>query len=114
MSERFLTREPFVSILHIIDTIVDPIDGFYVLHVPIEGDTIDENTMCSVILSYHTEDEIFMSLFAAEHGLIPYCEVSLAQHIIQAAKQEKPNVSLPEIVKAIDYYLEHDAFMRFI
>lgn len=113
MTERFLSHLPLGVIVQEVEQIINPGDGFYVLHVPIEGDIIDENTECFIILSYHIEDEKFMSLFAEKHGLNPYCEVSFAQHIVQAAKQEKPNILPADLVRALEFYIEHDAFMHF-
>jgi len=40
-------------------------------------------------------------------------ESEMLQDIIEVAQQDKADVSWAELVKAIDYYLKHDAYMSF-
>ncbi len=46
-------------------------------------------------------------------GLVYLLELGLVHSIVEHAKWKRPNASAQDLVNAVDYYLDNDAFMHF-
>jgi hypothetical protein len=51
--------------------------------------------------------------FSRKHGLRPVLGMQDVQQIVENAKQQKPALSDPELLRAFQHYLDHDAFIAF-
>ena len=89
--------------------------------LPDEGDLFlpsyekfNQDTKCAVLL----EDDNFefteeTLLFAETHGLHFHFGIHLVQDVVANAKLQKSEVSVDELVRALEHYLEYDAFYDF-
>ena len=89
--------------------------------LPFEGDLflpknekLNQDTKCAILL----EDDNFefteeTLLFAETHGLNYHFGIYLVQDVVGNAKLQKSEVSVDELVTALEHYLEYDAFYDF-
>jgi hypothetical protein len=59
------------------------------------------------------EDDLNNSRFAKENGLHAFTNIGVVQDIKSNAKQQKPNLTPIELLKAFNFYYTHDAFIDF-
>ena len=51
--------------------------------------------------------------FAKQNGLIQVLPVSTVQDIVSNAKEQKPDATIGDLLKAFEFYYRHDAFYKF-
>lgn len=81
-----------------------------------KDDILSLNTVCCIAeppgYDEETEEEIFPA-FAAENGMEYAILSEIIQDVVISALEQKHDASDEEILNALNYYLEYDAFMRF-
>jgi hypothetical protein len=110
MTERLLIEGKLGELLKKIADVRDPSEvGCYMLYA--RDDLLDENSWCAIILSFHEEDEDFVPQVAEEKNLYPLAILTQVQSVIRVAYRDKPQANSAELVKALNYYLDNDAFL---
>lgn len=114
MTKDILAHGVVRELIEHIEAVCNPKDGSYVLYAPAGVEHISEDMEAAIILEpkWWEEDDPLPE-FALEHNLEPACEITLAQDVIVSAKRQKPEVTNSELIAALDYFLEHDAFLDF-
>lgn len=79
-----------------------------------KNEKLEQNTKCAVLFeddNYEFTEEILK--FAETHGLNRNFGIHLVQDVVANAKLQKPEVSIDELIAALEHYLEYDAFYDF-
>lgn len=113
MTERLLMEGKLGELLPKIPGIEDPGEGFYMLYAPRDTVLLAEDMRVAVILSLREEDEQFLPEIARAKNLEPACDIRDVQNVLEVAREDKPDASIADLVKALNYYLHNDAFMDF-
>jgi hypothetical protein len=111
--ERFLSRGKLIDLLDSMMNIEDPADGFYMLYAPKDSINLPPDTECFIFLCLYDVEDDFEIPMALEAGVEPAIEVNMIKRITQIAYSQKSDLSKDDIVNAINYYLDNDAFLNF-
>ena len=111
LTKRLLMEGELGDLLFKIDAIEDPSDGCYMLYA--QDDHLVEGTWSAVILSRHEEDEDFVPSVATEKNLYPIAILTDVQSVVRVAYRDNPTIGSADLVRALNYYLDNDAFIDF-
>jgi hypothetical protein len=110
--DRFLSQGKLIDLLNSMMTIEDPTDGFYMLYAPQNATKLDPNTECFIFLSLYDDEDDFELPMATEKEMEPAIEVDMIKRIMQKAASQKSDLTKDDLVNAIKYYLNNDAFLN--
>ncbi len=116
MIETVLAHGTIHDLMQQIEAIQQPEleDGHYFLYAPAGIVTLREDMEAAIILeSWWRDEDDPLPEFALEHGLEPAYEIRMAQRVIAAAKRQKPEVTVSELISALNYFMDYDAFLNF-
>lgn len=114
MNKDVLAHGTIRDLITQIEAVPDAEDGHYYLYAPAGIAALKEDMEAAIILeSRWKEDDDPLPEFALERGLEPACDISLAQDVIIATKSQKPEANTSELILALNYFLDHDAFLEF-
>jgi hypothetical protein len=113
VTERLLMEGELGDLLTRVEKIRDLPEGFYVLYVAHLGSVWTEDRWSAILFSFDEEDETFMPDEARERNMLAMAHVSLVQRIVRVALHDKPDASKADLITALEYYLDNDAFIDF-
>ncbi len=111
--ERVLFKGRFADLIRSILNITDPNDGTYMLYTPANITTLQADMRCAVILMFYEDEDDFMPPFALAHNLSAASDIRTIKNIYAVAKLDRPELTTQEFTAAVNYYLSHDAFIKF-
>lgn len=79
-----------------------------------KDEKLTQDTKCAVLFeddSFEFTEETL--LFAETHGLNYHCGIHLVQDVVANVMLQKSEVSISDLVTALEHYLEYDAFYDF-
>src|SRR5688572_26274668 len=94
-----------------LEGIDDPPEGFYVIYVTNDDLPLTEDRWCAIFLESLYEEVIPDE--ARERNMLSIIDVTHAQSVVREALRDKPDASKADLVAALDYYTDHDAFIDF-
>ena len=115
MADTVVTTGKLGRILEKIDTIVEPENAFGTLYVS-EGEdesSLNEVTFCAVLLITNEDAMEYVPEFAQKNNLQVLMDLWLAKDIVKQARSRKPDASTYDLVLAIKYYLNNDAYISY-
>lgn len=65
------------------------------------------------VLDTGDEDDPNNPIFAQAHGLVSVLSISALQDIVANARHQDPNIRVPRLMQAFEFYLDRDAFINF-
>lgn len=113
MAERLLMEGELGDLLTRLEGISDPPEGIYMIYVAHVGAELTEDRWSAIMLFLHDDDDDFVPDEARERNMLYIAHVSLAQRVVREARRDKPDASKADLVAALAYYLDHDAFIDF-
>lgn len=111
--ERFLSQGKLIDLLDSMMSIEDPTDGFYMLYAPNGSINLPASTECFIFLCLYDIEDEFEIPMALENMVEPAIEVHMIKRIMRIASSQKSDLSKGDLVNAINYYLDNDAFLKF-
>lgn len=90
-------------------------NGVHTLFLPCDLDTYQADTPCAVLFltGEQARQADFQHPSAIAHNLCQVADVPMVKEIVDAAREYKPNCTKEDLVKALNFYLERDAFYPF-
>lgn len=87
-----------------------PLELMYFIYALYDADALHADVACIVTLesAYGEDDPI-----GIRHGWGVVCEGRLAQDVVRVAREDKPDATAEELIQALEYYLDHDAYIDF-
>ncbi len=113
MIRRTLMFTTVGEVLSQIDTIPEFGQCGYTLYVPEGALVLDEHMPCAVLLTTGNEPAGYVPPFARNHRLEAAVDVQLVREIVDHARMQKPVLTGADVVEALNYYLDNDAFFDF-
>jgi hypothetical protein len=115
MDEEVVMQGTLGELIDQIEGLPDPpMHQMYVLYGPEGTIRFAENMLAAVLIeSGYSEENDPLPEFAVKHQLEPVAHISLVQDVIVSAKEQKPSVTIAELIDALNYFFDYDAFMEF-
>ena len=113
MSRRVLMAGKLAELMAAIPGIVEPDDGLYTLYTPCGSETLNGDMDCAIILYLNTDADDYVPRFAKKNGLEATADLRYIQHIIEMAYHQKADVSVDELIAALEHWIEYDGYMDF-
>lgn len=110
MSERVLLFGTLGDLIDKILPIENPKDGSYLLYAPHNTLFLSEAMSCAIMFVLWEED---VTEIGREYELEAVYDISDAQHVIDVALKDKPDASKHDLIEALNYYMDNDAFIDF-
>src|SRR5689334_4408373 len=111
-SDRILRYGLLGELLHNIEDVKNPKDGGYDLYAPQGVMSLDENMEAAVILMLTDDSDDYMPDFAVEHKLVAVAIYQDVISVVRVARRDKPAATPSDLVAALNYYLDHDAYLH--
>jgi hypothetical protein len=89
----------------------DPNDGFYMLFAPAGTVELQAGTHCAIGLLLNEDDDEIIIAGKDDQLLEMVDDVRTARNVIYLAKEQKPNATIEELIDALNYYADNDAFI---
>ncbi len=113
MEDRVFMVKTLGEVLNSIENIPEPEGGFYALYVVEDAKHLTENMTCAVIFESDDDEQSYISEFAKVNRLGAAADLWLVRDVIEAAKSKEPNLTVQDLVDALNYYLDNDAYIQF-
>ncbi len=113
MLERLITVGRLGDLIERANEFTEPHQGIYSLYVPKDRKwSLDENVECGLILILKDDPEDFVPDEAKERGWVLASDLQIIQTVVDVAHKVHPNPTQAYLVKALEYFIENDAFLQ--
>ncbi len=113
MLERLITVGRLGDLIERANEFTEPLDGIYSLYVPKDRKwSLDENVECGLILILKDDPEDFVPDEAKERSWVLASDLQIIQTVVDVAYKIHPNPTQAYLVKALEYFMENDAFLQ--
>lgn len=113
MIERLIALGRLGDLIERVNEFVEPADGMYCLYVPEDQQSsLDENTECGLMLFLTEDDDDFVPDEAKERNWVNVSDIRMMQDVLDVAHRVHPHPTQHYLVKALEYYMDNDAFMQ--
>lgn len=113
MEDRVFMVKTLGEVLTSLESIPEPEGGFYALYVAENTTQLTKDMTCTVIFESDEDEETYVSEFAKANHLATVVDLRLALHVMDVAKCDKSDLNVQDLVDALNYYLDNDAFIQF-
>jgi len=86
-------------------------DGSYDLFGPHDTFTFERTMECALIFTSGYEELDWLPEYARERDWADICMGEIIEQVIDNAKEQKPDVTVDELIACLNYYMDFDAFM---
>jgi hypothetical protein len=112
VTEILLMEGELGELLTRVAEITDPPEGLYLIYVVNDDLPLTEDCWSAIILFLDEDDDAFVPDEARERNMLSIVSVSIAQRVVRVALEDKPDASKADLVAALDYYTDNDAFIN--
>jgi hypothetical protein len=113
MQKRILASGSLEQLLPVIPQVVAPMDGAYLLYVSKDSDDFELDTPCAIVFSSNEDDDDFVPPEIQSLGIVAVAILEDVKDAMQVAFRERPSATASELLRAIKYFLDNDAFISF-
>jgi hypothetical protein len=111
VAERLLMEGALGELLTRVAEISDLPEGYYAIYMAHFDAALTEDLWSAIILFLDEDDDDFVPDEARERNMLSIVDVRTAQSVVRVALVDKPDASKADLVAALDYYTDHDAFI---
>ena len=113
MLERLITTGRLGDLLERANEFIEPTNEIYSLYVPKDRKwSLDENVECGFILILKDDPEDFVPDEAKERGWVLASDLEIIQTVVDVAHKVHPHPTPDYLVKALEYFMENNAFIE--
>ena len=113
MSDRLITVGRLGDLIERANEFTEPPQGIYSLYVPKDRKwSLDENVECGLILILKDDPEDFLPDEAKERGWVLASDLQIIQTVVDVAHRIQPNPTPSYLVKALEYFMQNNAFLQ--
>ena len=113
MLDRLITTGRLGDLLERANEFTEPPQEIYSLYVPKDRKwSLDENVECGLILILKDDPEDFVPDEAKERVWVLVSDLGIMQTVVDVANKVHPNPTQAYLVKALEYFMENNAFLQ--
>jgi hypothetical protein len=113
MLNRLITTGRLGDLIERANEFTEPPHGIYSLYVPKDRKwSLDENVECGLMLILKEDPDDFFPDEAKERHWVLASDLQIIQTIVDVAHRVQPNPTQNYLVKALEYFMENNAFLQ--